>query len=418
MVTATENTTRNSGISPGLTRLLAFTGGAAVGNLYWAQPLLGDIAATLRVSPDTAGLLVTLSQLGYALGIFLVVPLGDTLNRRRMIPMIMFLCSLSLGACALAPNFAVLLTTLALVGFTNVAGQLLIPLAGDLATDNQRGRAVGTVASGFLVGILLSRTVSGIVADAFGWRTIYVAAAGMMLILAVIMGRAIPALPSRVRIPYGRLLRSVVEAAARHRPVRVVLIFGAALMCVFTAFWTGLTFLLAESPFMFTAFQIGLVSLLGVMGVIGAQFTGRLFDRGRSVSAIGAGLAVTLASLVVAWFCGSSIAGVLIAVALLSVGVQSVLVLLQTMIVSINPEARSRLNTALIVANFIGGATGSTIAALLWPIGRWATVMGASALVVVVALAIWFIQRTRSLTAFKNALPATPARDEISSQQN
>ncbi|MFC9353967.1 MFS transporter [Arthrobacter sp. NPDC057013] len=414
MVTSTDNTARSPGISPGFTRLLAFTGGAAVGNLYWAQPLLGDIAVALSVSPDTAGLLVTLSQLGYALGIFLIVPLGDTLNRRRMIPTIMFLCSLSLGASAVAPSFVVLLTTLALVGFTNIAGQLLIPLAGDLATDEQRGRVVGTVASGFLVGILLSRTVSGIVADTFGWRMIYVAAAGMMLVLAVIMSRAIPVLPPRDHIPYGRLLRSVLQASIRHRPVRVILVFGAALMCVFTAFWTGLTFLLAEIPFSFTAFQIGLVSLLGVLGVIGAQFTGRVYDRGWSIPAIAAGLAITLISLVISGLSGSLVAGVLVAVSLLSVGVQSVLVLLQTLIVSIDPAARSRLNTALIVANFVGGATGSTVAALLWPIGRWTAVMGATALIVLFALTIWFLQRRRSLAELTSTSPALPAPDEIS----
>lgn len=225
MASHTNSTSRASGISAGLTLLFALVGGVGVGSLYWAQPLLGDIAAELGVSPGTAGLLVTLSQVGYALGVFLVVPLGDTVNRRRLIPIFMFLCSLSLGACVLAPNFAVLLTALALVGFANVAGQLLLPLAGDLATDEQRGRAVATIASGLLIGILLSRLVSGIIADIFGWRIVYVAASAVVLFLAALMCRAVPTLAPRDRIPYGALLRSVLESVVRHRPVRIIAVF-------------------------------------------------------------------------------------------------------------------------------------------------------------------------------------------------
>lgn len=400
MATSISNPGQTSGINRGLTGLFALAGGVGVGNLYWAQPLLGDIAAELDVSPGTAGLLVTLSQLGYALGIFLLVPLGDTRNRKRMIPMIMFFCSLALASCVLAPNFAALLTALALVGFTNVAGQLLLPLAGDLATDKQRGRVVGTVASGLLTGILLSRVVSGIVADLFGWRMVYVAASVMMLVLAVIMSRAIPTLVSRERVPYGTLLSSVVEAVLRHRSVRIIAFFGAALMCVFMSFWTGLTFFLAAEPFSFTASQIGLVSLLGVVGVVGAQFTGRVYERGWSIPALGVGLAITLVSVAVSGFGGSSIVAVLIAVSLLSVGTQTVLVLLQTMMFSVDAAARSRLNTAYVVGNFIGGAIGSTLAAILWQVGGWAAVTCGLAIVVVIALVVWVVHRKRSLSVY------------------
>jgi predicted MFS family arabinose efflux permease len=399
LVTRKDRPSRTPGISPGLTLLFAFVGGVGVGNLYWAQPLLGDIAAELGVGPGTAGLLVTLAQVGYALGVFFVVPLGDTVNRKRLIPAIMICCSVSLAGCVLAPNFSLLLSTLALVGFANVAGQMLLPLAGDLATDVQRARVLGTVASGLLSGILLSRLVSGIVADAFGWRMVYVLASATILVLAVVMWRAIPVLKSRERLPYGRLLYSVLQVAFRHRRARVIPIFGASLMCVFTAFWTGLTLLLSAPPFSLPASQIGLVSLLGVLGIIGARFTGRVYDRGWSVPAIGIGLVVTLAAVALAGFGGSSIVAILIAISLLSVGTQSVLVLLQTMMVSIDPAARSRLNTAHIVSNFIGGALGSTLTAFLWQVGQWTAVMSCSALVVVFALTLWLFQRKRALAS-------------------
>lgn len=414
MGTRKQNPNRTPGINLGLTLLFAIVGGAGVGNLYWAQPLLGDIAAEFGVMPGTAGLLVTLTQVGYALGVFLIVPLGDTINRKRLIPAVMLLCSLALAACVMAPNFAVLLVTLALVGLTNVAGQMLLPLAGDLATDDQRGRVLGTVASGLLTGILFSRTISGIVAGIFGWRMIYVLASGTILVLAVVMGRTIPNLPPRDRMPYGRLLYSVVGVVVRNRRARIIPVFGASLMCVFTAFWTGLTLLLATDPFSFPSSQIGLVSLFGVLGVIGAQFTGRIYDRGWSVPAIAIGLTLTLAALAVAGFGGSSILAVLIAISLLSVGVQCVLVLLQTMMVSINPGARSRLNTAHIVSNFIGGAIGSTLAAVLWHAGQWPAIMSCSALVILFALTLWFFQRNRALAAYANPSAGRLAADDSS----
>ena len=397
MTKSTSVVDRPAGMSPGLTLLFAVAGGAAVGNLYWAQPLLGNIAAALGVPPGTAGLLVTLTQVGYALGVFLVVPLGDTLNRKRIIPAIMVLCSVSLAGSAVAPNFDVLLVALALVGVTTVAGQLLTPLAGDLASDEQRGRVVGTVVSGLLTGILVSRTVSGIVADLFGWRMVYSAASAVVLLLAVVLARALPDLAPRDHVPYGRLLHSVLAAVSRHRPVRIILVLGAALMCVFTAFWTGLTFMLAAAPFSFTASQIGLVGLVGVFGAIAAQRTGRVYDRGRAVPAIGAGLAITLVSLAVSGLGATSIVAVLTAVALLSVGIQSAQVLLQTKMLSIDPAARSRLNTALVVGNFIGGAAGSALAGVLWQVGGWAAIMSGAALIVAVALAVWFVNRKGAL---------------------
>ncbi|MBT2596505.1 MFS transporter [Arthrobacter sp. ISL-72] len=391
-------------MSPGLTLLFAVAGGAAVGNLYWAQPLLGNIAAALGVPPATAGLLVTLTQVGYALGVFLVVPLGDTLNRKRIIPAIMVLCSVSLAGSAVAPTFAVLLLALALVGVTTVAGQLLTPLAGDLASDEQRGRVVGTVVSGLLTGILVSRTVSGIVAELFGWRMVYFAASAVMLLLALVLARALPDLAPRDHVPYGRLLHSVLAAVARHRPVRIILVLGAALMCVFTAFWTGLTFLLAAAPFSFTASQIGLVGLVGVFGAVAAQRTGGVYDRGWAVPAIGVGLAISMVSLAVSGLGATSIIAVLTAVALLSIGIQSAQVLLQTKMLSIDPAARSRLNTALVVGNFIGGAVGSTLAGVFWQVGRWAAIMSGAAMIVALALAVWFVNRKGALAGGTNNL--------------
>lgn len=386
-----------TGMTPARTLLFAVAGGAAVGNLYWAQPLLDEIASSLGTSAAVAGLLVTLTQVGYALGILLVVPLGDVLDRRRLIPGVLVASAVALLFAAVAPSFAVLLVALALVGLTTVAGQLLIPLAGDLADPATRGRVVGTIASGVLTGILVSRTVSGLVADAFGWRTIYVVAAVAALVFAVLLRRAIPELERRDRVRYPALIASVFRAVAAHRAVRVTLVISSAVFAVFTMFWTALTFLLSAEPFGYSTSAIGLVGLAGLAGAVAAQRVGRLHDRGVSVPVTGAAIALVLVSLVVAGLGSRSIVVVLVAVVLLDVGVQATNVLNQTRLFAIDPAARSRLNTAFVTGNFIGGAIGSALASVLWNAGGWTAVTVGGAVLVGFALTVWVVHRRRGL---------------------
>jgi predicted MFS family arabinose efflux permease len=380
-------------MSRGRTLLFAVAGGVAVGNLYWSQPLLANIAAALGVTAAAAGLLVTVTQVGYATGVFLIVPLGDTVNRRRLLPTILACSAVALAACALAPTFTVLLATLAAVGLTTVAGQLLIPLAGDLARDEERGRIVGTVASGVLTGILASRTISGLVADALGWRAIYVVAAIATALIAVLLARTLPTLPARAHVPYGRLLRSVFTVVRDHRVVQVTLIISAAVFGVFTMFWTALTFLLSSPPFSYSVTKIGLVGLAGLAGAVGAQRAGKLHDRGWSVPATGAALVLALASLVIAGLGAHSITAILIAVVLIDVAIQIVNVLNQTRLFSVDPGARSRLNTAFVTNNFIGGAIGSTLAGVLWQHAGWTGVTLGGITLLSVAFVVWLTRR-------------------------
>ncbi len=376
-----------------LTLLFAVAGGAAVGNLYWAQPLLEEIARALGVSTGAAGLLVTVTQIGYAVGIFLVVPLGDVLNRRRLIPAVLVASSLALFAAAAAPGFALLMVALVLVGLTTVAGQLLIPLAGDLAAPADRGRVVGTVVSGVLIGILLSRTISGLVADAFGWRAIYVLAGVIALVFAAVLSRALPVLPSRDRIPYGPLLGSVFAAVRRNRPVPVTLVLSSIGFGVFTLFWTSITFLLSEEPYGYSVTQIGLVGLVGLAGAVAAQRAGRLHDRGWSVPVTGIALAVALASLVLAAVGQRSLVAVLVAVLVLDIAIQALNVLNQSRVFAVEPGARSRLNTAFVTVNFVGGAVGSALASVLWHVGGWTAVMTGGSVALLVGLVVWAVHR-------------------------
>ena len=380
-----------------LTLLFAVAGGAAVGNLYWAQPLLDLIAGDLHASAAAAGWLVTATQLGYAAGILLIVPLGDVLDRHRLIPVMMLAVAVALVVCAIAPSFPVLLVALAAVGVTTVSGQILTPLAGDLADDDTRGRVVGTVVSGILIGILLSRTISGLVAGAAGWRAIYALAAVAAVVFAVLLYRAIPPLEPKTRMRYPALIASVGAVVARERTVRWTLALAATGFGVFTMFWTALTFLLSGPPFDYSVSVIGLFGLAGLAGAVAAQRTGVLHDRGWSLPASGIALALVLASFVLAAFAGRSVVLVLAVVVVLDVALQAFGILNQLRVFAVSHEARSRLNTAYVTCNFLGGALGSAAAALLWSAGGWTAISVAGVVLSLVALAVWAVGRRGAL---------------------
>ncbi|MER6785114.1 MFS transporter [Streptomyces sp. NPDC000658] len=384
-------------MSRGLTLLFAIAGGTAVANLYWAQPLLGFIADDLHASAASAGWLVTATQIGYAAGALLLVPLGDVLDRRGFIPGMMLCAAVALMACAVAPSLGGLLVATTLLGLTTVSGQLLTPLAGDLADDTRRGQVVGTVVSGLLIGILASRTVSGVIADAVGWRAVYIGAAVCSAVFALLLRRAIPPLAPKARLTYLRLLLSVWQVVRQERAVRWTLFLGAIAFGVFTLFWTALTFLLSAEPYSYPVSVIGLFGLVGLAGVLAARRAGRLHDRGRSLPATGWGWAAIVVSFVAAAFAGRSVAGIVGAVVLLDVAVQGVNILNQTRLFALAPQARSRLNTAFVTCNFLGGAVGSAAASVLWSAGGWTAVCLSGAGAGCVALLVWAAGRRGAL---------------------
>lgn len=393
--TPTTDSPRAPGMSAALTMLFAIAGGCAVGSLYLAQPLIETIAAYFGVDPASAAALVTVTQIGYAVGIFLLVPLGDVLNRRRLIPIVLVLSAASLLGAALSPAYGVLLAALGAVGLTAVAAQLLTPLASELAAREQRGRTVGTVASGVLIGILLSRTVSGFAADLWGWQAVYVLVAALALILAVLLAVMIPRLPARQPVPYLRLLGSVFTAVTRHRAVPATLLITGANFAVFSMFWTALTFLLTAQPFGYSTTQIGLMGLAGLAGAIAGRRAGVMHDRGWSVPATGFALSLLALSLAGAWLFQTSIIGLIVVVIVFDVAVQGNLILGQTRLFALSATERSRLNTAVVVVNFLGGALGSFLAGPLWVAGGWTVIIIGSLALSLFALVIWAVSRRR-----------------------
>lgn len=336
---------------------------------------------------------MTATQIGYAVGVLLIVPLGDVVDRRRLVPVTILAAAGALVLCAAAPTMGLLMVAISLLGLTTIGGQLLIPLAGDLAQAARRGAVVGTVASGILTGILVSRVVSGLVAQAFGWRAVYLIAAALDVVLASLLYRAIPSLPAQTRVAYPALIASVGAVIRRERTVRWVLALSGIAFGLFTMFWTALTFLLSGPPFGFSVAVIGLFSLAGLVGAVGAQRAGVLHDRGWSLPAMGVCWVLLVAAFAVAALGAASAALVIVAIILVTLAIQAVTILNQTRLFEVDPQARSRLNTAFVTNNFIGGALGSTLATVLWSAGGWTAVSLTGSGLALIGLAIWALGR-------------------------
>ena len=381
-------------MTPALTAVFAVAAGLAVGNLYWAQPLLAQIMAEFGVPTSQGGMLVTATQIGYALGILLIVPLGDVVARRKLITTVMLASVAALLASAFAPSFTILAVFLSLLGLTTVSGQIIIPLTGDLAAPAERGRIVGIVGAGISIGILVARTVSGIAADAIGWRMVYVGAAIANIALAFVINRSVPDLPDRPKIRYPALMADVFRTLVSTPTLpRVMAISGICFGIVFNIFWTSMTFLLSAEPFNYSTSQIGLVSLAGVAGAVASLRLGVIADSPRRVTWLGVCLAGCAASMIAGYFAGESLIALIVVAAVYSVTCQGMSILCQTRLFTLAPEKRSRLNTCFVVGNFLCSSIGSALATALWNAGAWHAVMGGAIVACLLALAVWFASR-------------------------
>jgi len=392
----THDARSRPGISHGLVLLLAVACGAAVANLYYAQPLLPTLARAFGVSNSTAGLLITVSQVGYVIGLALLVPLGDLLERRRLITTTLLVTAAVLAIAAAAPGFAVFAAALGVVGITSVVAQVIVPMSSSMADEHERGRVVGTVMSGLLIGILLARTVSGVIAGLLGWRTVFGFAAIAMLVLAATLRRALSLVPPTEQLPYGRLLRSVLSLVAEEPRLRQRMALGALAFGCFSVLWTSLSFLLSGAPYHYGTVVIGLFGLAGVAGAVAAPLAGRLADRGRGAFATSAAILVLLASWGLLALGQSSIVALIVGIALLDLGVQGVHISNQSAIYALRPDARSRLTTAYMVFYFLGGAALSAASTALYATGGWGGVCILGAATAAVAVGVWSATERRA----------------------
>jgi predicted MFS family arabinose efflux permease len=368
--------------------VLAVACGATVANLYYAQPLLGEISSAFSVSDGSAALVVTLTQLGYAAGLALLMPLGDLLENRSLAARTLVFTAVALLVAGAAPVFPVFLVAAVLIGITSVVAQILVPFAAHLAPEDVRGRFVGTVMSGLLLGVLLARTVSSLIASAWGWRTIYFVSAVLMLAVAVAVRHVLPRREPGPEISYRRLLRSVAtlareEPALRQRAICQALMFGA-----FSSFWTTVAFELAGGHGL-SQTGIGIFALVGAAGAAAAPVAGWLGDRGHGRIGSGVGLGLAVVAMVLADAGVRSLVLLAVAGVLLDLAVQGHQVFSQREIYGLRADAGARVNTVFMTTIFIGGAIASAVAGALYQAAGWtgSTLFGAA--LPLVALLIW-----------------------------
>lgn len=380
-------------LSRGLVLLMATACGAAVANIYYAQPLLSTIAHDFAVSDGTAGLLVTASQVGYAAGLVLLVPMGDLLERRGLITRIMLLTTLALAATAASPSLAVLAGALAVVGLTSVVAQILVPLASTLAAEDERGRVVGHVMSGLLVGILVARTASGLIGELGGWRLVFGVSAALMLALCGVLRLKLPPVRPTTDLSYPALLRSVWQLVREQPTLRMRMLYGALGMGQFSVLWTTLAFLLAGAPYRYDDATIGFFGLVGLAGALAAQAAGRLADRGRHHHATGAFFMAMLIAWALIGAGKSSLAALIVGIALLDLGIQGAQITNQSVIYALVPAARSRLTTAYMTAVFVTAAISSALASATYDAGGWGAVSLLGAGLAGAGVLAWLVQQ-------------------------
>jgi predicted MFS family arabinose efflux permease len=358
-------------LSRSLTVVLAVSSGLTVANLYFNQPLLALIAASFRIETARATPVAMATQLGYAAGLCLIGPLGDRFARK---PLILWLCAaltLSLAAAACAQSLPQLGAASFALGMSASLAQQLIPLAAQLAPPEHRGRVVGTVMSGLLIGLLAGRVVAGFVGETWGWRAVFVVGAAGVSSMSVVLAFSLPRIPPATRVSYRALLASTLELARRHAPLRAAALNGALLFASFSVFWVALTPLLTGPSFGLGGRAAGLFGLIGIAGALVAPLAGRYNDRYGTPRVLAVAVAIVLVSWLVFAFSSHSLGGLALGTLLLDVGIQAGQISNQARIFALAPEARSRINAVYMTCYFVGGALGSLLAGVAWSELGW-----------------------------------------------
>lgn len=369
---------------------MAVTGGAAVANLYYNQPLLAIIAQSFHVSEHAIGLIPMLTQIGYAVGILLFVPLGDLLERRKLIVTMLLVSAVALANAALSLNFALLGLASLAIGMTTISAQLLIPFAAQLANPNERGKVVGMVMSGLFIGILLARTVSGVIGASLGWRAMYAIASIVMILLAMVLSRSLPKSRLSLQMNYVKLMASLPKLIREYSMLREAAVTGAMSFAAFSAFWSTLVFFLAKPPYHYGSEIAGAFGLVGIVGAVAAPIAGKLTDKRDPKLAVAFGLMISTSSFLLMWQFGHQLWGLIIGVILLDLGAQIVLISNQARIYRLPTEIHSRLNALFVCFFFTGGALGSFLGAYAWSRWGWNGVCAFALLVLAIAFSSFF----------------------------
>jgi predicted MFS family arabinose efflux permease len=360
-----------------------------VANIYYCQPLLGELSRTFHASNKTAALINIAAQSGYLLGLFFIVPLGDMIRRSKLIVRMHWFAAVALLGSALAPSIAWMGVASLMVGIASTACQIFIPFAAQLAADDKRGRVVGTMMGGLLTGILLSRTLSGFVAQHLGWRAVYFIASGLMVVMAILLTFVLPHETPSFKGTYRGLMRSLWHLLRSQPIIRQSSLIGASLFAAVSAFWATLAFFLEAPPYRYSLSVIGLFGVIGAGGALASPLVGRISDRKNPLIPIRIGIMLMILGYGLLFGADHSILVVIGGVVLLDVGIQSAHIPNLARNYSLLPEARTRLNTIYMTSYFIGGTLGSTVGSLAWNAGGWTGVcISGLSMIAIAAIAV------------------------------
>jgi len=362
-----------------LSILLATACGIIVANLYYAQPLVGVISSSIGLSPNSSGFIVTLTQIGYVVGLLFIVPMGDIVENRKLIVVSLLFTAVALAITAVSKQAMLFLVASFIIGLGSVATQVLVPFASYLASESSRGRVVGNVMSGLLLGIMLSRPLSSLVADFFGWHAVFALSATAVIILAIVLSKVLPPRKPSTDTHYAALLGSMWHLLRTTPILRRRAAYHACVFASFSLFWTTVPQLLSSPAFHFSQKGIALFALVGVAGAVAAPLAGRIADHGLTRPATGIALLTVVFSLLLPLIVQTSspigIAVLVVSSLLLDAGVSANLVLGQRALFSLSPEIRSRLNGLFMAIFFFGGAIGSAIGGWAYAVGGWSTTL-------------------------------------------
>ncbi|AUC84659.1 MFS transporter [Polaribacter sp. ALD11] len=369
--------------------LMSITAGLVVANLYYSQPLLHLISVEFNVSESAVSNVALFTQLGYALGLLFIIPLGDKVSNHKILQYDFFLMIAALIATAFSSSLFLLILSSFFVGFTSAIPQLFVPMAAQLSDTKNRGRAIGVVMSGLLIGILGSRIISGFVGEIYGWRVMYFAASAIMLFLFLILMLKLPKLSPNYKGSYASLMQSLWYYFKKEPSLRLATLRGALAFAGLSAFWTTLVFLMEEN-FNYGSSVTGAFGLFGIVGALGATIVGKLNNKVSKNKIIAFSAILLVFSWVIFLISENSLIGIAIGVVLVDLGLQALHVTNQNIIFSRNEEARNRVNTIYMVGFFIGGALGTTLGAIMWQHFKWT---GVSALGIALSVLIFMVHQ-------------------------
>lgn len=350
--------------------IMTIATGLIVANLYYNQPLLDDISLSFHCSKAKAGQVSMFTQIGYASGMLLLAPLADMFKRKKMMLIIFAFIVLSCLLTASAPNINILIIASFLLGASSMIPQLLVPMAAHLAKPHERGRKIGVIMSGLLIGILLSRTFSGYIGEYFGWRTVFYIATGLMIAIWILIAVFLPEVEPNYSGHYKSLMLSMLQLIKHEPKLRMAALRGALCFACFSAFWTTIVFLLKQN-FNMGSSVAGEFGQVGAFGALAAGLMGRLSDKLDAYKLSGFTIMLIILSFVLFYFSAHSIFGLVIGVIILDMGVQATHISNQSIIFALNPNARNRINTVYMVSYFIGGSLGTLFATLVWKNYQW-----------------------------------------------